>query len=581
MRISTGFTHEDIRDFAQIFYSPVDMPLDSVIEHINRRSFINRIQKYSDIIWLKFKLENHSDKEHFLLEINNDHIPEYELFGLNGDSTYLIAQGGARYPFFEREIINRRFINPVTIPKNESITLILKIIDQGRKTSLSARIWNENTFYTIESRDELFYNLYFGGLIFICLLSIVIGFILRHRLFYAYSMYVFVMAVYMFDNLGFAYQFLYPNQPDLKRFLDVVMIPLLLFVFTNFSSNYFDLKKNQPDLIKEIRVYYASLAALLIFWILSRARLDIYYYILINYLFIATTFVFLGIMSIKGYKMNRRKTLFYSGAVLVLFIGAILFALSDAGYIPMEWFPTNPLLMSSVIEFGIFTAALIYEVYVINKTKNDLLVANTEYQKRMLRAYVQGAEKERSRLSGELHDNIGSRLALLKNRLLNSNVINNDLQAELDSIYQNVRVLSHDLAPESLMIAGFKEYIDNYLNRFSISTGIEVKFIPNDLPPELDEQLSIQLFRIIQEAAHNAQKHSEASVWEVQVMINDNELVLTIDDNGKGFDMQNIHSESKGISNMETRVKSLGGIFEISSDIDKGCHIVVTVPFPD
>ena len=236
------------------------------------------------------------------------------------------------------------------------------------------------------------------------------------------------------------------------------------------------------------------------------------------------------------------------------------------------------MLLSSVIEFGIFTAALIYEVYDINRAKNELQVANNEYQQKMLNASVKGAEKERTRLSEELHDNIGSRLALLKNQLINNPVITDETQKELNNLYHNVRLLSHDLAPECLMIVGFKEYLNNYLHRYQLSTGTEVKYLTSNLPDKLNDQLSVLLFRIIQEAAHNAQKHANANCLEIQIMINEKELVLTIDDNGEGMDIRTTDIGTRGISNMEARAKTLEGRFEISSETGKGCHIMVTIP---
>lgn len=579
--IDSNFHVENIRTQSKVLYSSHNMHIDSVYERMKQGKNVKPKPDFNDYIWIHFNITNRSAKEEFLLEINNTHIQKYELYTYDDNlaSFTLISKGGSYYPFYERNIINRRFIESLPVKKNVTQTFILKIIDLGRSTSVSVRIWDDGKFHAHELRDALFYNLYFGGLIFISLLALVLRVILKLRLFYAYGLYALVMAIFMFDNLGFGYQYIYPNHPFIKRFFDVSFIPLLLLVFIHFSTCYFDAKKHFPTLYKKIKIFYICLASYLIFWIISQAQFAIYYYILLNYLFIASTFILLGILALKGYKHTRRKTLFYVSAIFFLFIGGFFLALTDAGYVPMEWFPTNPLLISSVIEFGIFTSALIYEVHRINKIKNHLILAAAKHQNKLFSAYIEGSEKVRTRLSGELHDNIGSRLALLKNRLLKNIPKESNVHTDVNDIYTKVRTLSHELSPGDFKIIGLTEYTEMYLTKFQSLTSIKVKFISHEMPETLSENMSGQLFRIIQEASRNVQKHAKASFFEVQLVSYDTELILTLDDDGIGFDTKNNTVEKYGITNMEARAKSLGGNFEISSEIGKGCHIMVTVPF--
>lgn len=578
--LEDGFVYQHLKPKSLILSTKQDLTLDSVLHWARSKPENLHHPKRAEYVWILFTLRNQQVDDHFLLEIINHHIQAYELYAYYNakDSIIELSKGGASYPFFHRKIVNRLFLEDLSIKRNETITYVLKVIDLERETSLSARIWKAEEFYKHEARDNLFYNLYFGGLLFISVFALVIGLIMRMKLFYKYSLYALMMAIFMFDNMGFGYQFMYSDYPAIKRFLDVSILPILMFVFIDFASTFFDASNRYKGLYRIIKVFYILILINLIFWIITRARLDTYYYILYNYFLAVFTFYILGALAVKSFKEQRLKTLFFIAAILFLFFGGFFFALSDAGYLPMAWFPTNPLLMSSVVEFGIFTLALIYEINLLNRTKNELLVANAAYQKKMLDAFIQGTEKERVRLSGELHDNIGSRLALFKNRLLHKLPGENALHSDLNDLYTNVRLMSHDLSPGDFTMVNLKEYLTHYLQKFQEITQIGVAFYVNEIS-DLDENTSGQIFRIVQEATQNVQKHSKATQLEIQLIDHTNELVLTIDDNGQGFDMKPIDYTTNGISNMESRVKSLDGTLEISTEPGKGCHIMVKIPF--
>lgn len=582
INLTEEFTSQSLNNHYLLYSTVDDMSIENsitIFDTINRTS--NKV-KFNEYQWIYFQLRNISKNDDFTFEINNNYLHKYELYQLFNDSTQLKSKGGIAYPYHHRNIENRRFIENLYIPYDSTYTYIIKIDDRERETSLSLRVWDQTAFNKNEAKDLLFYNLYFGGLVFIALFSLLIGLILRMKVFYAYSFYTLIMAWFMFDNLGFAYEFFYPNHPNIKRFLDTMLISPLLFSFLNFGATYFNIPQKHPVLFKRIKVYYWSMLVYIIFWILSGAQLTMQYYLLANYTFVLITFSLQIIIVIQGIRYQRKKAYFFMSAVLVLLIGAILFALSYAGHIPYEWFPTNPLLMGSVIEFGIFSVALIFEVHQINKTKNDLLIANAEHQKKLLAAFVEGSEKERARLSAELHDNVGSRLALLKHKLNNTSSQPSEVNDDLDNLYKNVRSMSHELSPHEFEIVSLQEYLENYLNDFQKNTFITTKTYFNNLPQKINAEITRQIFRIIQEASLNVQKHALANSLEVQLIGHPHELILTIDDDGKGFSPQFMDTNnSNGLFNMKTRVQALDGTFEISSQPQKGTHILVSIPLQD
>ncbi|WP_430809530.1 MULTISPECIES: sensor histidine kinase [unclassified Carboxylicivirga] len=583
MILQDNFRSVTLKKHCCLYTSLQDIAIDSIVLRLQDGQAECAKLRYNDFIWLYFTLDNQSRHSNYALEINNNYLHHYELYQITDDTIRSIGKGGIAYPFHERSIENRRFIEALQIAPGQTCSYILKIDDRERETSLSLRIWNRAAFNKSEASDLLFYNLYFGGLVFIALFSLVMGTILKMRVFFAYSLYAVLMAYFMFDNLGFAYEFLYPDAPSLKRFLDTLMITPLLFSFVNFGVVYFNVKSRHPILYRYVQIFYGAQLLYLLLWAITRASWPIHYYILMNYCFVLLTFVVQIAIVVQGIKHQRTKALFFMTAVGVLLIGAVLFALSYAGRLPYEWFPTNPLLMGSVLEFGIFSLALVYEVHQINKAKNDLLLANARHQKELLAAYVEGTEKERARLSAELHDNVGSRLALLKHKV-NQPTDSEELNTDLDKLYRNVRSMSHALAPHALAphaleLMGLREFLQRYLSDYRKSTDIHVNAYFDELPAGISPDLSRQVFRIVQEALQNILKYAEASLVELQLVVHEAELILTIDDDGKGFDAAAINAvASHGIHNMQSRAKALGGSFELSTSPGKGTHIVAKLP---
>ncbi|WP_439183362.1 sensor histidine kinase [Carboxylicivirga taeanensis] len=580
VNLTDNFSSITLKEHSFLYASQQEEPVKRVAQKLRNTMPGSGKPKYNDYVYLFFTLHNQSKHSDYLLEINNNYLHQYELYQLSADSIHLLAKGGIIYPYHQRSIENRRFIEKLKIPHDSAYAYLLKIDDRERETSLSLRVWHTAAFNKREARDLLFYNLYFGGLVFIALFSLLMGGILKMRVFFAYSLYAVLMAWFMFDNLGFAYEFFYPNAPAVKRVLDTLLITPLLFSFVNFGAVFFDVKRKHPLLYRYVRFYYLALALYLLVWAVSRADLLIHYYIRINYLFVLLTFVVQIAILVQALKHQRTKALFFTAAVTVLLIGAVLFALSYAGYLPYEWFPTNPLLIGSVIEFGIFSLALIYEVHQINKTNNKLLMANARHQKELLAAYVEGTEKERARLSAELHDNVGSRLALLKHKLKDKRHSANELSSDLDKLYQNVRTMSHTLSPHAFEIISLRDFLKHYFTDYQESTGIHVKPYFEGLPAARSPELTRQVFRIVQEALQNIQKHAAASMVEVQLIRHHNELILTIDDDGQGFEPSKIdNNKSHGLFNMRSRCEAMGGHFDISSRPGKGTHIVANIPF--
>ena len=225
------------------------------------------------------------------------------------------------------------------------------------------------------------------------------------------------------------------------------------------------------------------------------------------------------------------------------------------------------------------------------------MVADITDQKRaeetlsgMTRKLVEAQEQERTRIARELHDDINQRLALLafelnqlraKHEDLPSGVRDHilELQKMTAEICSGVYALSHELHFSTLDLLGLPKGISSWCKAFGERHKIEIDFKNGDVP-KLPQEISLCLFRVLQEAVHNAAKHSGVKRIAVDLAEKPAEIHLIVSDSGRGFDIKAAkQSGGLGLTSMQERVRLVGGTIVINSQLLVGTTIHVCVPF--
>lgn len=201
---------------------------------------------------------------------------------------------------------------------------------------------------------------------------------------------------------------------------------------------------------------------------------------------------------------------------------------------------------------------------------------------------INAQEEERSRLARELHDDVTQRLALLaidagrEERLLSESAGGKAIQMMREGLVrlsEDVHALSYRLHPSILEDLGLVEALKAECERYSRTCPIRLEADPYDVPAGLPRDVSLCLFRIVQEALRNIARHAHASHVEVRLRRLDGGLQLAIKDNGAGFDpAQHRARMSLGHAGMRQRVFVLGGTVDIDSSPGHGTTIVAWVP---
>ena len=208
---------------------------------------------------------------------------------------------------------------------------------------------------------------------------------------------------------------------------------------------------------------------------------------------------------------------------------------------------------------------------------------------------IDAQERERERISRELHDELGQALLVLKlqagdiEEQINQNPTGagaecREMSANLDQLVENVRRLSRDLSPAILQDLGLTAALRHLVNEFAKRHNLQ----PNlDLPLDLDglfpREAQINIYRIFQESLTNIGKYAQASSLTMAVTQKNGRIVFRLADDGQGFDVDKVMAREStrrglGLAAMEERGRMLGGKVDIKSQPGEGTEITLSVP---
>ncbi|HXW54982.1 MAG TPA: PAS domain S-box protein [Candidatus Cybelea sp.] len=206
------------------------------------------------------------------------------------------------------------------------------------------------------------------------------------------------------------------------------------------------------------------------------------------------------------------------------------------------------------------------------------------------RRLIQAQEQERARIARELHDDINQRLAMLAIDLEKAQENHPDLPSEVrsrmhelrkrtDEISTDIQALSHELHSSKLEYLGLVGGMRSWCKEFGERQGLEINFKSHDVPSP-PEEISLCLFRVLQEALNNAVKHSGARRIDVELRGDSGKIHLIVSESGKGFNMEEaMQGRGLGLTSMQQRVRLVNGTIVIESKPMKGTTIHVRLPF--
>ncbi len=218
----------------------------------------------------------------------------------------------------------------------------------------------------------------------------------------------------------------------------------------------------------------------------------------------------------------------------------------------------------------------------ILKMRSDLIHL-TEKEGILMRqkttALLEGEERERKRIAMDLHDGLGQQLTALRFKLASLNSIPPDVLGLLEDCVIELRRISNNVMPSVLFDFGLEAGLNLLASNTQSLTGLKVRvdYFKSENSSQLPFEILTSLYRIAQEGLNNAVKHAQAQFVFIRVEKNEDEIKLSILDDGSGFYTEKIAS-GKGLVNMQERTKLLNGSFHLSSSPLEGTRIEVVLP---
>lgn len=243
--------------------------------------------------------------------------------------------------------------------------------------------------------------------------------------------------------------------------------------------------------------------------------------------------------------------------------------------------------MGAFISILIFSGVILIRELFFSLKKADIDRARAE--RRVLHAIINTEENERKRFAKDLHDDLGPLLSTVKMSVtamaaratdpVDKDIINNTSHVVNEAI-ATIKDISNTLSPHVLTNFGLESAINSFIKRVSSARDIRFTFNSNMGQTRLNSDVEAVIYRSVCELINNSFKHSEASNISIELNIHGNFIILQYNDDGKGFDTSILDTRDNmgmGLSNIQTRVKSVNGIFVLDSSGDHGMHALIKI----
>jgi two-component system, NarL family, sensor kinase len=245
----------------------------------------------------------------------------------------------------------------------------------------------------------------------------------------------------------------------------------------------------------------------------------------------------------------------------------------------------NKLLIASLIGvlLGGIALGFLYRTRIQLKQQAELEATRASLRESQLQAVIGSQEEERKRFAADLHDGLGQMISAVRLGLSKENVEKSSVThalSLLNDMNGEIRDIAFNLMPQVLMKSGLDEALKEFATRINRSGGVTIHVQTHDLSLDLTSEHRIALYRISQEWVNNVIKYSGATSISIQVVQHPEELVLTIEDNGKGFNAERLtKSQGNGWKNINSRLHLIKGTIEIDSkDGRANTTVIISVP---
>ena len=283
---------------------------------------------------------------------------------------------------------------------------------------------------------------------------------------------------------------------------------------------------------------------------------------------------------VRATKYNSVWILFIVGFSLLSVERFVQLLMAGGHYVPRWWFGYLGIVVSVCLSIGVMYAHKLFKY--IDRLNRQRQLLN----KRILTAVLRTEEKARSRFSKELHDGLGPLLSSARmslsvlsreERSADQREIIDNTTYVIDEAIRSLREISNNLSPHVLNDFGLARGVQNFIDKSAAMHDAKIRFTTNLRTERYDTDIEVILYRVICELINNSLKHAACTSINLSLSQNGSELALDYTDDGRGFNPQAMMDCGMGLSNIASRINSLGGTFDIASAKGKGMRAAIRV----
>lgn len=488
-----------------------------------------------------------------------------------------------------RDVPHRTLAFRFVAQPGQTYDCVLRLQKQDGGLVVPVTLSTEADFFSYTTRDSLMHGMAAGCLGLAIVLGLSFCWLTQQTHYAYYAGYVLGVMLFLLEEQGYL-NGLMLGRSDLLAGPNAWIICSLIAIIghTLFVIQFLRLDQVAGQRWARVGWFICLLCGFMLLPSLLGYSSDTFYELtlVINLVYVSLLFVYLFV----AYRYKHSETLLYFLAGGPFFLTVVWLCFSMLGLLPQAWLLYGLLNNAPVWEVAILCIGLAIRFSREQQQKVVALQESARLEKEMVRMLDEAQESERQRIARDLHDDVGNTLAAAKGSL---NTISKKLiiqtefpevakaQRLIEKAGQDLRIISHNLMPIDFETYTLSDVIRQTVERADNSAvAIQFEYVQAGTERQLTPERSIIIYRIVNELINNIQKHSGASRAIIQLIFQPESLIVTAEDNGKGFQVTNsdVVSSGIGLKNVSSRSNYIGATLDISSDTSGTC-VIVEVPY--
>jgi len=559
-------------------------------------------------LWVRINLANQdSVARNLYLEFTNPNLNSLTLYKKIGERFVLVKILGSSYPFSNRTVKHQNLIFSIELQPLEIGSYYVKVHSDYSAINFNLLLWDKHereAYYLKETTTISYFFFITTAFLFILGITLVLT---KERKQWAFFFYILFGACYIYSDLGLSYKYLWGEYPSVQNISSYIFTNLYLIFGVSFFREYFVTRRFVKKLDRILWIFVlCSLLLTFIAMFYQWIPHTIFSWIqkLNTIMFSITCGIILYILVILLTRQrNKTETIWFMIAfaphaytILTTSIRQLgqyyfnleLDVISKVPFFLWTIHVQNMMLWSMVWEVLIVFTLMMLRLKKMYEQHNAMLLELGKKQEEDTKLLMATVEQERKRIAQELHDSSGVQLSAIRMKLthlqdqLDDPRVAEDihkLMQDVDRVNADIRTISHNLMPISLSKLGLKAAIQELVNHIKSSyPNIKFNLFQQYDSKNLSANMEVHIYRIIQELLNNMVKHAQATEINIQLIDNESELIISLEDNGKGFVYAPENTMGLGLKSILTRSQLIGGKFEVDSKLDAGSFFSITLP---